>query len=450
MRAVDYLLGLWNIFLIIFLVFLNGFFVAAEFAIVKIRSSRLETLIQEGNSRAVYAKRMTDHLDAYLSVTQLGITLASLGLGWIGEPAVAKMLAPVFHWLRVPPAMEHTLAFAVGFTLITALHIVLGELLPKSLAIQRAEGVVLWIALPMIGFYKLFSPAVWVLNSIAGWLLKKIGIDAAHEADTPHTEEEIRLLLSESHKQGYIDNAEMTMMDNVFDFSDRYVKEIMVPRMEVVYLYAEDSLEENMAVIREYQFTRYPLCEEDKDNIIGFIHVKDIMAKLMAHEPVDLKALARPVHMVPELMLVSKFLKEMQMQRSQIAVVMDEYGGVSGIVTAEDAIEEIVGEIQDEFDEEREPIEKQKDGTWSVDAKVLVEKIDDEFGIRLEAENIDTLGGWLYSQIEMPPQAGKYAESQGYRFTVEEVDSMRILRIHMEKKEPVPEEENPSERQETE
>lgn len=236
----EYFSILLNVIIILFLVALNGFFVASEFSIVKVRPSRLDTLIKEGNRQAVYARQVTEHLDAYLSVTQLGITLASLGLGWIGEPAVAKMLTPLFHLFNIPAQLEHTIAFVVGFSVITALHIVLGELVPKSLSIQKTEKVVLFIAWPLIVFNKLMYPAVWFLNHVANWTLRRMGIHAASEAEEAHNEEEIRILMEESYKYGYIDKTELTYLDNVFDFSERHASEIMVPRTDMICLYLKD------------------------------------------------------------------------------------------------------------------------------------------------------------------------------------------------------------------
>lgn len=225
---------------------MNGFFVAAEFALVKIRSSRLETLLQEGNTRAKYAKKLTDHLDASLSVTQLGITLASLGLGWVGEPAVAALLVPVVQFFGFGEDFAHSIALVVGFSLITAMHIILGELAPKSMAIQKAETVTLNISIPMLIFHKIMWPAVWILNHVANWVIIRLGFEVASEGEEAHSEEEIRLLMEESHKHGYIDKTELTFVDNVFDLSNLTVREIMIPRTDMICLYLEDSFDENV------------------------------------------------------------------------------------------------------------------------------------------------------------------------------------------------------------
>lgn len=426
----DYISAILNLLLVAFLVALNGFFVAAEFAIVKVRSSRIDTLVHDGNTRAKYAKNLVEHLDAYLSVTQLGITLASLGLGWIGEPAVARLIDPITNSLGLSPEVSHTVSFAVAFSFITALHIVLGELTPKSLAIQKAEGVVLWVAIPMIMFYKLMYPAVWFLNHVANWILRLVGIQVSNEGEAAHTEEEIRILMEESHKQGYIDQTELTFVDNIFDFAERNVREVMIPRTDMICMYAEDPFEENMKIALEEHLTRYPVCDPDKDNIIGFLHIKDLLRALSTGEKdMDIRSLTRKVTAVPESMPLSNLLKLLQKHRAQIAIVVDEYGGTAGMVTVEDILEEIVGEIQDEFDEERPFIEQRDDNTYSVDARLLLEEINDELEINLDSESFDTIGGWLYSRIEMPPVIDDKIIYEGDEFTVEEVDNVRITRI---------------------
>ncbi|HMM22034.1 MAG TPA: hemolysin family protein [Selenomonadales bacterium] len=424
---------LWNIFLVLFLVLLNGFFVSAEFAMVKVRSTRIDTLLQEGNTRAKYAKRLVDNLDAYLSACQLGITLASLGLGWIGEPAIARLIEPVLADFGLSEAVIHTIAFAVAFSIITALHIILGELAPKSLAIQKADSVTIWTSVPLIAFYKLMFPVIWVLNSLANRILRAVGIEVASEHEAAHTEEEIRILMEESHQQGYINQTELTYVDNIFDFAERHVKEVMIPRTDMVCLYAEDSFAVNLETALDEQLTRYPVCDPDKDNIIGFAHIKDLLAALAKGETPALKEMARDIMAVPETMPISNLLKLMQKKREQIAIVIDEYGGTAGLVTLEDILEEIVGEIQDEFDEERPVVEIRADNAHSVDGRLLIEEVNEVFGLDLDREEIDTLGGWMSTQVEMPPRVGQQVESAGYALVVEEVDNMRITRVLLRK-----------------
>ena len=423
----------WNVFLVMFLVLLNGFFVAAEFAMVKVRSTRIDTLVQEGNMRAKYAKRLVEHLDTYLSACQLGITLASLGLGWIGEPAIANLIEPVLLKFGLSEAIIHTVSFAIAFSIITALHIILGELAPKSLAIQKADSVTIWAAVPLIAFYKLMYPAIWVLNSCANWILRAVGIQVMSEHEAAHTEEEIRILMEESQRQGYINKTELTYVDNIFDFAERNVNEVMIPRTDMVCLYAEDPFAVNLEKALTEQLTRYPICDPDKDNIIGFVHSKDLLAALAKGQSPTLREMVREVLAVPESMAISDLLKLLQKNRAQIAIVIDEYGGTAGLVTVEDILEEIVGEIQDEFDEERPVVEIREDNAHSVDGRLLLGEVNEVFGLDLDAEDVDTLGGWMSVRVEMPPQIGQQVDYADYAFVIEEVDNMRVNRVLLRK-----------------
>ena len=431
---------LLQLVLVVFLIFMNGFFVAAEFACVKIRPSRLETLIQEGSKRAAYAKRLTDHLDASLSVTQLGITLASLGLGWVGEPAVAMLILPVTQAMGIDATIGHTISLVLAFSIITAGHIILGELTPKTMAIQSVEKIMLAVALPMLIFHKVMYPFVWLLNHVANWVTRRMGFEAATEGENAHTEEEIRLLMEESHRQGLIDDTEANFVDNVFDFTELNVREIMTPRTDMVVLYLEDSFEDNLAIIMEEQLTRYPICREDKDHIIGFLHVKDLMKLMVEGKKPNLRKLARKALVVPESMDVNVLLKTMQGSHSQLAIVVDEFGGTAGMVTIEDIVEEIVGDIQDEFDEERPTAEARGNHVYSVDAKMLLEELEDILEIKIEDEDVDSVGGWLYDQIGGEPQVGQMAAAAGNLLFVEEVDGARITRVLVKLENPLTEE----------
>ncbi len=426
----------WYLALVIFLVFLNGFFVAAEFAMVKIRGTRIDYLIQEGNQKAKFARKITDNLDAYLSATQLGITLASLGLGWVGEPAIARLIAPLFVSFGISSeVIIHTSSFIIAFSIITVLHIVLGELAPKSLAIRKPEEVTFAVVVPMIVFHKLFYPAIWLLNGLANKLLNLIGIEPASDQESAHTEEEIRILMKESHKSGLIDKAELTLFDNIFEFAETYSREIMIPRTEMVCLYSELSFEENKAIAIEEKHTRYPVAKPDKDNIVGFIHIKDLM---LNNDTNDLDSIMRPITTVPDSMPISTLLKLMQKKRTQMALLIDEFGGTAGLVTVEDIIEEIVGEIQDEFDEERASIEVINDETYSIDGLLLIDELNAALHLDIESENHDTIGGWIYSQVESPPKKSqKILYNNHFEFIIDEVDHMRISRIILRRLQPL-------------
>ena len=420
---------LLDILLVAFLIFMNGFFVAAEFCCVKIRTSRLETLIAEGSSRAGYAKQLTEHLDYSLSVTQFGITLASLGLGWVGEPAIATLILPVTQLLGLPDEFGHTIALAVAFTIITSMHIVLGELTPKSMAIANVEDIMLSIAFPMVLFGRVMRPFVWILNTVANGISRRFGYDVKGENEDAHTEEEIRLLMKESYRQGLINSTEADFVDNVFSFTELNAREIMIPRTDMICLYLDDTSAERIKTILEEQQTRYPVCYEDKDHIIGFIHVKDLLPPLIRGERLNLRRYIRKALIVPESMDGNVLLRTMQEQGSQLAIVVDEYGGTAGMVTVEDIVEQIVGDIRDEFDEERESLEWRAGDVCSVDARLLLEEVADLLGVRIEDEDVDSIGGWLYDQLGEAPRVGQMAAHAGTLLYVEEVDGVRITRV---------------------
>lgn len=422
-----------NVSFVLLLVCLNGFFVAAEFAMVKASRSRIETLAEKGSRIARFSKSIMGNLDAYLSACQLGITLTSLGLGWVGGLVVAKWLGLVMGPLQLPDAVVQTVAFIAAFTLITVLHIALGEQLPKSYAIRKSEQVTLYASIPLAGFYKLMYPFLWFVNGVSRALLRLAGIEPHAERQSAHTEEEIRVMMKESNRSGLIDSTELTLVDNIFDFSETNAREIMIPRTEMICLYANRSYEENKMIAISEMHTRYPVCDPDKDNIIGFVHIKDLLKWPEAAG--DMQAIIRAITKVPESMQISALLKLMQKKKMQMVLLIDEYGGTSGLVTFEDIIEEIVGEIQDEFDEERPKMERRDAATYSIDGRMLIEEVNSYFDIRIETDDYDTIGGWIYSQVEMPPQ--KYQQliwNDEYDFIIEEIDHLRISRILVKRK----------------
>jgi CBS domain containing-hemolysin-like protein len=429
----DPALLVFNISLVLVLVLLNGFFVAAEFAMVKVRNTRIETLVSEGNLKAKFAQQLTTHLDAYLSACQLGITLASLGLGWIGEPAVAALMEPIFSALGFSQQTIETISFAIAFSIITSLHIILGELAPKSVAIQKAEQITLWIAPPLILFYKVMYPFIWFMNGTANRILQSFGIEPITEGEAAHTEGEIRILMEESHRQGFIDQTELTLMDNIFEFAERNAREVMIPRTDMICLFIQNSYEENLEIALAEHKTRYPVCDSDKDNVLGFVHVKDLLSPLAVAKKPIFKSIIREILAVPESMQLSSVLKLMQKNRVQIAIVVDEYGGTAGLVTVKDIIEEIVGEMQDEFDDERPLIEMQNEGAFLVDGRILIEDVNDFFEFELESDEVDTLGGWICSKTEMPLAVNRKIDYEGYEFVIAEADNMRVHRVLIKK-----------------
>jgi len=418
----------------LFLVVLNGFFVVAEFSLVKIRKTRLEELVQQGKSQASVALKVVNSIDTYLSAIQLGITLASLGLGWLGEPAIASLLEPLLlKFFPETPWVIHTMSVAIGFTIITLLHVVLGELIPKSLAIQRTEAMALMSAWPIYIFHKIGYPIIVLFDRTAAMFLHLFGIEPAREQDLAHSAEELRMIVSASQRGGVLDQMESELIDNVFDFADRLAREVMIPRQDMVCLFADDSFEENLQVVLATGHTRYPLCLEDKDHVLGMVHIRDIMelqAKAVAGQEIDLRTVMREILVVPEGMSVATLLQVMRRKRTHIAVVADEYGGTAGLVALEDVIEEIVGDIHDEHDVDIElEIQRNADGTYEFDGGVLLDDIAELLNIRLEEHEEDTIGGYIFGVLGRRPEVGDKVELGNYLFTVLRVTGYRIVRV---------------------
>jgi len=428
----------WGMALGLLLVALNGFFVAAEFALVKLRPTQLEPHISAGSRRALLARHMLQHLDAYLSATQLGITLASLALGWVGEPAFAWIVGPLVSLVAGNnPDLVHTISVTVSFLVITVLHIVLGEQAPKSMAIRRSEATALLISFPLYAFYKLTYPAIWALNHTANGLLKLFGVLPAGEGELAHDEEELRRILASS-SASHLTTQKRELLDNIFELSHRMARQIMLPRQDVVYLSTERSLAENLRLARRSGHTRFPLCQGDLDHVIGLIHIKDIFHRELALS--SLTEVAREIAFVPETLELDRLLKRMRTERFHMAAVIDEYGGVSGIVTLEDVIEEIVGSIQDEFDVERPELVEKGDGVYQVSGGMLVEDLEEALGVELSERDEDTIGGVVLSELGRNPAVGDRVELGPVTLEVLEVQLNRVatIRIIVHQPETVP------------
>lgn len=411
---------------------LNGFFVVAEFSLVKIRRTRLEELTLQGNSRAKLALEIVSTFDTYLGATQLGITLASLGLGWLGEPAVASLIAPlVFEYLPGATWLVHTISVALGFTVITFMHIVLGELVPKALAIQRAEALALFCAWPLFIFHKVGYPVIALFNKAARAIMGLLGIKPLSEAEVAHSEEELRMIVNASHRGGVLDQMESELIDNVFDFADRLAREVMVPRQDMVCLFTDDPFEENMRAVRETGHTRYPLCVEDKDHVIGMVHIRDLMdLDMCGPGNKDLRTVMREILVVPEGMSVARLLQAMRRKRTHMAVVADEYGGTAGLVALQDVLEEIVGDIQDEHDAVGEAeIQRLSGGSYEFDGRVLLDDVSDLLNIRIEEHEEDTLGGYIFGLLGRRPEVDDEVNIGDYRFSVLQVNGFRVVRV---------------------
>lgn len=426
-----------NIMIILFLVFFNAFFVATEFAMVKVRKSRIETLAVNGNNSAKHTLTIVRNLNAYLSACQLGITLASLGLGWVGEPAVAKMLEPLFQWLNISTHMIHSISFILGFSIITACHIILGELVPKSLAIITAEKIALYTALPLILFYKATYPIMWVFNHTTNLILKIFGLSQVDEHEEAHTDEEIKLLVEESYKHGLVDNTELALIDNIFDFSEKTARDVMIPRTDMECIFIEHTFDQILTYALDRQLTRYPICKKDKDHVIGFVHIKDLYKQKILGINQNIKDIIRNVNFIPESMSISELLKIFKNEKAQIAIIIDEYGGTCGMVTIEDVLEEIVGEIQDEFNADCTEITRDEDGSFVVVGKVRLEEIEELLDINIEAENIDTIGGWAFSQLNSDPKVNDKFIYKDYEFIITNCDQRRIIQILIKKRETI-------------
>ncbi|EJS64766.1 HlyC/CorC family transporter [Bacillus cereus] len=425
-----------KLLLVAILIALTGFFVAVEFAIIKVRSSRIDQLVSEKRRGALAAKKVTSNLDEYLSACQLGITITALGLGWLGEPTIKHLLEPLFLKLHVSPTIASTVSFIIAFATITFLHVVIGELAPKTFAIQKAEQVSLLLSKPLIYFYRVMYPFIWALNGSARLVTGLFGLHPASEHEVAHSEEELRLILSESYESGEINQREFKYVNNIFEFDNRVAKEIMVPRTEVVGLYEDEPFETHIKVIAQEKYTRYPVFGEDKDEIIGMVNVKDLFIRYMdgnQDEECSITPYTRPVIEVLENIPIHDLLLQMQRRHIPLAVLYDEYGGTAGIVTLEDILEEIVGEIRDEYDEdEHSPIEHISEGYKIVEGKVLISEVNDLFGIHLIADDVDTIGGWIMVQKQVVAE-GDVMEKHGFYFKVLKKDMHQIKRVEIKK-----------------
>jgi CBS domain containing-hemolysin-like protein len=428
-------LTLLKLFAVAVLILLTAFFVAAEFAIVKIRKSRIDQLAEEGNKRAIAAQKVIANLDGSLSACQLGITITALGLGWLGEPTVEAILGPVFEKMELSTAVVHTLSFAIAFSSITFLHVVLGELAPKTVAIQKAESISLMLSPALISFYRIMYPFIWFLNGSAQLLVRMLGFKPASEHDMAHTEEELRLILSESYKSGEINKSEFSYVEKVFEFDDRTAKEIMVPRTEMVCMYLDNTMQENIDIIAEEKYTRYPVVGEDKDNVLGMVNAKEVFFDLIKGKEFPLDHYIRPTLSVFENTPIKETLLKLQKKGFHMAVLVDEYGGTAGIVTIEDILEELVGEIRDEFDEDESPmIQAISPNVKHFDGKVLISEVNDIYGLEIDDSELDTIGGWILSQ-NSEIQEQQVITLKDYDFKVIELDGHQVKKIEISKRE---------------
>jgi CBS domain containing-hemolysin-like protein len=428
---------LWmNVLIIAVLIALTAFFVASEFAMIKVRTTRIDQLITEGNRKAETAKKVITNLDGYLSATQVGITITSLILGWLGEPTIRKLLEPIFDEVQLPISVKQILSFIMAFLIITFFNVVIGELSPKTFAIQKAEEVILLFSPALRLFYKIMYPFIWALNRSARFVTGLFGLKSAAEHEIVLSEEELRLILSQSYESGEINQSEYRYVNKIFEFDNRIAKEIMVPRTEVITLSKDAKMDEIIEIVKEEKYTRYPVIDGDKDNIFGIINIKEVLTDCIEQKCVGedlLMNYLKPVIHVIETIPIHELLVKLQKSQSHMAVLSDEYGGTAGIVTVEDILEEIVGEIRDEFDNDELPlIQKKSEGHYILDGKLLISEVNDLLGTSLEEEDVDTIGGWFLTQ-KFDIKKGDTIENDGFTFQIKENDGHHILYIEVKK-----------------
>jgi CBS domain containing-hemolysin-like protein len=424
---------LFKIFFTFFLVALNGFFVAAEFAIVKVRASQIEIKAKSGSRVANIAKHITQHLDGYLAATQLGITLASLGLGWVGESVMHSLMHDFLLNFNLSEVFITSISTGLAFLLITVMHIVFGELAPKSVAIQRPVATTLFIALPLQGFYLIFRPFIWVLNGFANVVLKMFGISSVGGHDSVHSTEELYYLLDQGKESGALDTNEHELIRNVFDFNERVVKNIMVPRTKIMGVELSTPRKEVVDKIINEGYSRLPVYDDIIDKIIGIVHAKDLLPLLAENREWTLSDIIRKPYFVPETKKINDLLSELQQKRIQIAIVIDEFGGTAGMVTLEDIVEEIVGEIQDEYDEEKPTVEKISETEFIINAYATVYDVNEHLPHDLpEDEDFDTVGGLVSHAFGKIPEVGDSEECYGYLFTILKKTEQNIETIKLE------------------
>jgi CBS domain containing-hemolysin-like protein len=426
----------WKTLLIALLVLLNGFFVATEFALVKVRNTQLEALIARGSRRAKLVLHLTEHLDAYLSACQLGITATSLGLGWVGESAFEVILEPLFVILGIEsPGARARIAFLVGFTTITFLHVVAGEQAPKSLSIRKPVATALFVAYPMRLFYIIGYPCIWILNKSALGLLKLVGIAPASEWEVGFTEEELKFQIASLQQRTGTPSLTRAIVQNAFELRHRFVREVMRPRHEIVYLDTEASITDCLSIVNEHRYSRYPLCEKgDLDKTVGILHVKDIYAMApKVSKAWELRPFTKPILYLPEMGRLEKALELFLTRKTHMALVVDEYGGITGLVTLENVLEELVGEIQDEFDTEEPRVIRIDDFTWELDAALPLHQVEELVGVRLEAEGISSIAGFFMYKFGGFPKPGDKIGLHGFELSVKEMEGLRITRLILRK-----------------
>jgi CBS domain containing-hemolysin-like protein len=436
-------MDLLKILAVILLVLANGFFVAAEFALVSVRRTRITELVAQGNQTALWVQKALENPDQVIAATQLGITLASLGLGWVGEPAVAHLIEPLINLfpINIQSELSHSIAAGFAFATITFLHVVVGELAPKSIALQSPESTSLIVARPTIWTEWIFKPAIWALNGTGNFLLKLFGVEPAEGHELVHSVEELKMLVKASTEEGVVESEESEMLHAVFDFGELFVRQVMIPRTEIMAFEANLTLRESIEIATQSTFTKFPVYEDVLDNIIGVVHIKDLLRAQLDLDKSDCvaKSLVREALFIPENTLVRSVLRLFRARRQHIAIVMDEYGGAAGLVTLEDLMEEIVGEVSDPFDVTQPEIQIQKDGSAILDGLTLIEEVNDALELDFEDPSYDTIAGYFLGVLGRIPEVNdEIILKDGIKMKVLAMDGMRIERLALTGKEMQP------------
>ncbi|MFC9712490.1 hemolysin family protein [Paenibacillus sp. NPDC056933] len=424
-----------NIVLLIILIALTAFFVASEFAVVKIRTSRIDQLVAEGNKKAVLAKKVVSDLDYYLSACQLGITVTALGLGALGKPTVERLLYPVFDYLNVSASISSVASYAIAFILVTFLHVVVGEMAPKTMAIQFSEKLTLLLSPPLYWFGKIMYPFIWALNGASRVLLRGFGVKPAGH-DQAYSEDEIKIIMNQSYEGDEDNKTKLSYLENVFVFDERDAKDIMVPRTELVTLNQNMTYDDIIPILDEHNYSRYPVIEDgDKDRIVGVVNVKKILPDMVATRAHQLSEFVREIPFVSEVTRIQDAMIKMQQERVHMAVVVDEYGGTAGILTMEDILEELVGEIRDEFDaDEVADIQETGENQYLINGRVLLDELERQFGLVFEGnEEMDTVAGWIQFQKGVGVEKGDTVEHGDYVWTVVDAENFHIKQVLLER-----------------
>lgn len=442
---------LFNLFIIGLLLFSNGFFVATEFAMISVRKTRITQLTDEGNFSARMALETLKDLDKFIAAVQLGVTISAIGLGWVGEATLSEMFKKMFSFLPINIAgfASHTLATVFAFAFVTILNVLFGELIPKSVALKYPEKISLIFAIPLRIIIKIFTPATYVLNKMANFVLGLFKIERSTTSHLAHSTEELNMLINASYNEGVLNETEKELLNNVFKFSDLSAKQVMIPRTDMACIASDITFEELNELTSESQYTRYPVYEENLDHISGIIHIKDLYEQSLKKEEFSIEKIIRPVLLVPETMTMDNLIREFQKGHIQMAIVIDEFGGTAGLITLEDVLEEIFGEVQDEFDAEEADIKKIEENTYLANAMMRIDEINEFFEIEIIDEDVDTIGGYVVKLLGRIAQAGDIAGSENLEFQVKEIDGARITKLIITKKLHPAEEESEDEAKKT-